>query len=142
MTPEKIPFNKPYMTGQELANIGKAHKNGQLAGNGPFTKECQRWLQERTGSIKSLLSHSCTAALEMAALLLDIQAGDEVILPSYTFVSTANAFVLRGAVPVFVDIRTDTFNLDESLIESAITPRTRVVVPVHYAGVACEMDSI
>ncbi len=142
MAPEKIPFNKPYMTGQELANIEQARKNGQLAGNGPFTRDCQVWLQEHTGSAKVLLTHSCTAALEMAALLLDVKPGDEVILPSYTFVSTANAFVLRGATVVFVDIRPDTFNLDESLIEAAITPRTRAIVPVHYAGVACEMDAI
>jgi dTDP-4-amino-4,6-dideoxygalactose transaminase len=142
MAPEDIPFNKPFMTGQELRNIGRAHANGQLAGNGPFTKDCERWLQERTGCAKALLTHSCTAALEMAALLLDIQPGDEVILPSYTFVSTANAFVLRGGVPVFVDIRRDTFNLDETLVEAAIGPRTRAIVPVHYAGVACEMDSI
>lgn len=142
MAPENIPFNKPYMTGQELGNIARAHANGQLAGNGPFTKDCERWLQERTGCAKFLLTHSCTAALEMAALLLDIKPGDEVILPSYTFVSTANAFVLRGAVPVFVDIRRDTFNLDESLVEAAVGPRTRVIVPVHYAGVACEMDAI
>lgn len=138
----KIPFNKPYMTGKELFYIAEAHFNGMLAGDGPFTKRCHSWLEGRTGSEKALLTHSCTAALEMAAMLLDIQQGDEVIMPSYTFVSTANAFVLRGGVPVFVDIRPDTLNIDETLIEAAITPRTKVIVPVHYAGVACEMDAI
>lgn len=142
MNPSSIPFNKPYMTGKELFYIAEAHFNGKLAGDGPFTKRCHDWLEARTGSEKSLLTHSCTAALEMAAILLDIQPGDEVIMPSYTFVSTANAFVSRGGVPVFVDIRPDTLNIDETLIEAAITPRTRAVVPVHYAGVACEMDTI
>ena len=137
-----VPFNKPHMTGRELSHIAQAHFEGVLAGDGRFTKECQEDLQRLTGSSKVLLTHSCTAALEMAALLLDIQPGDEVIMPSYTFVSTANAFVLRGAVPVFVDIRPDTLNLDERLIEAAITPRTRAIVPVHYAGVSCEMDVI
>src|SRR5690606_23767404 len=122
--------------------IAEAHFNGSLAGDGPFTKRCHAWLEERTGCNTGLLTHSCTAALEMAALLLDIQPGDEVIMPSYTFVSTANAFVLRGGIPVFVDIREDTLNLDERLIEAAITPRTRAIAPVHYAGVACEMDTI
>jgi dTDP-4-amino-4,6-dideoxygalactose transaminase len=138
----KIPFNKPYMTGKEIAYIAEAHVNCMLAGDGPFTKRCHEWLEQKTGSDKALLTHSCTAALEMAALLLDIQPGDEVIMPSYTFVSTANAFVLRGGVPVFVDIRPDTLNIDERLIEAAITPKTRAIVPVHYAGVACEMDTI
>ena len=137
-----IPFNWPHMTGKELDYIIEAHANGSLAGDGPFTKRCHGWLEERTGCNKGLLTHSCTAALEMAALLLNIQPGDEIIMPSYTFVSTANAFVLRGGVPVFVDIREDTLNLDERLIESAITPRTRAIAPVHYAGVACEMDTI
>ncbi|MDH4079750.1 MAG: dTDP-4-amino-4,6-dideoxygalactose transaminase [Nitrospira sp.] len=137
-----IPFNKPYMTGRELTYIAEAHFHGMLAGDGPFTKRCHGWLEKRTSSPKALLTHSCTAALEMAALLLDIQSGDEVIMPSFTFVSTANAFVLRGAIPVFVDIREDTLNLDERLVESAITRRTRAIVPVHYAGVACEMDTI
>ncbi|MEI7612351.1 MAG: dTDP-4-amino-4,6-dideoxygalactose transaminase [Betaproteobacteria bacterium] len=137
-----IPFNKPYMTGSELDYIAKAHSDNMLAGDGPFTKHCHRWLEQETGCNRALLTHSCTAALEMAALLLDIQPGDEIIMPSYTFVSTANAFVLRGGVPVFVDIREDTLNLDESLIEAAITPRTKAIVPVHYAGVACEMDAI
>lgn len=136
----QIPFNKPYMTGREILYISQAHGNGHLAGDGVFTKKCQLWLGEFTGAHKTLLTHSCTAALEMAAILADIQAGDEVIMPSYTFVSTANAFVLRGAIPVFVDIRHDTLNLDETLIEDAITPRTRAIVPVHYAGVGCEMD--
>ena len=137
-----IPFNKPYMTGKELTYIGEAHRNGMLAGDGAFTKRCHAWLEQRTGCAKALLTHSCTAALEMAALLLDIEAGDEVIMPSYTFVSTANAFVLRGAKPVFVDVREDTLNLDEKLVEAAITARTRAIVPVHYAGVGCEMDAI
>lgn len=137
-----IPFNKPYFTGKELHYISEAHSRGQLAGDGYFTKKCNEWLEETTGCKKALLTHSCTAALEMAAILADIQPGDEVIMPSYTFVSTANAFVLRGGVPIFVDIRKDTLNIDEQLIESAITPRTKAIVPVHYAGVACEMDTI
>jgi dTDP-4-amino-4,6-dideoxygalactose transaminase len=130
------------LTGKELSNIAEAHMNAQLAGDGEFTHACQHWLEELGGSKKALLTHSCTAALEMAALLCDIGPGDEVILPSYTFVSTANAFVLRGAVPIFVDIRIDTLNIDETRIEQAITHRTKAIVPVHYAGVACEMDSI
>lgn len=130
------------MTGKELYYIAESYFYGSLAGDGRFTKRCHNWLEERTGCCKALLTHSCTAALDMAALLLDIQPGDEIIMPSYTFVSTANAFALRGGVPVFVDIREDTLNLDESLIEAAITPRTRGIVPVHYAGVACEMDTI
>ncbi|MCW8276150.1 dTDP-4-amino-4,6-dideoxygalactose transaminase [Pseudomonas sp. PCH199] len=142
MSIEKIPFNRPYMTGKEFYYIEQAKLANVLAGDGPFTKKCHRLLEEMTGSVKALLTHSCTAALEMAALLLDIQPGDEVIMPSYTFVSTANAFVLRGAVPVFVDIRTDTLNLDERLVEEAITPRTKAILPVHYAGVACEMDTL
>jgi dTDP-4-amino-4,6-dideoxygalactose transaminase len=142
MNASSIPFNKPYMTGRELWYITQAHTNGHLAGDGMFTKKCHAWLEARTGAHKALLTHSCTAALEMAAILADIQPGDEVIMPSYTFVSTANAFVLRGGVPVFVDIRLDTHNIDETKIEAAITPRTRAVVPVHYAGVACEMDAI
>jgi dTDP-4-amino-4,6-dideoxygalactose transaminase len=137
-----IPFNKPYLCGKELGYIAQAHSKGQLAGDGSFTKQCQGWLEYRTGCSMALLTHSCTGALEMAAILADIQPGDEVIMPSFTFVSTANAFVLRGGVPVFVDIRPDTLNLDETKIEAAITPRTRAIVPVHYAGVACEMDVI
>ena len=140
--PDTIPFNWPHMTGKELYYIAESHFNGRLAGDGPFTKRCHAWIEQRTGCHKALLTHSCTAALEMAALLLDIQPGDEVIMPSYTFVSTANAFALRGGGPVFVDIREDTLNLDERLIEAAITPRTRAIAPVHYAGVACEMDTI
>ncbi len=130
------------MTGKELDYISKAHSNRILSGDGPFTKLCHQWLEKRTGCNKALLTHSCTAALEIAAILVDIQLGDEVIMPSYTFVSTANAFVLRGGVPVFVDIREDTLNIDEQKIESAITPRTKAIVPVHYAGVSCEMDII
>jgi dTDP-4-amino-4,6-dideoxygalactose transaminase len=137
-----IPFNKPYMTGRELGYIAQAHANGHLSGDGPFTKRCTDWLEAQTGASKALLTHSCTAALEMAALMLDLEAGDEVIMPSYTFVSTANAFVLRGAVPVFVDIREDTLNLDERLIEAAITPLTKAICVVHYAGISCEMDAI
>jgi dTDP-4-amino-4,6-dideoxygalactose transaminase len=139
---QEVPFNWPHMTGKELHYIAEAHLNGCLAGDGPFTKRCHGWLEQKSGCCKALLTHSCTAALEMAALLLDIQPGDEIIMPSYTFVSTANAFVLRGGVPVFIDIREDTLNLDENLIEAAITSRTRAIVPVHYAGVACEMDTI
>jgi dTDP-4-amino-4,6-dideoxygalactose transaminase len=139
---KKIQFNRPYMTGKELYYIAEAKFGNILAGDGPFTKRCHEWLERKSGCDKALLTHSCTAALEMAALLLNITPGDEVIMPSYTFVSTANAFVLRGGVPVFVDIREDTLNLDERLIEGAITSRTRAIVPVHYAGVACEMDSI
>ena len=137
-----VPFNKPYLTGKELHNVAAAHGHGQLAGDGQFTRSCGLWLEQRTGCRKALLTHSCTAALEMAAILADLQPGDEVIMPSYTFVSTANAFVLRGAVPVFVDIRPDTLNLDERKIEAAITPRTRAIAPVHYAGVGCDMDAI
>ncbi len=139
---DTIPFNSPHMTGKELWYIAQAHHNGMFSGDGPFTRRCESWLEQQVGCRRALLTHSCTAALEMAALLADVGPGDEVIMPSYTFVSTANAFVLRGAVPVFVDIRPDTLNLDERLIEAAITPRTRAIVPVHYAGVACEMDTI
>ncbi|HEY4582382.1 MAG TPA: dTDP-4-amino-4,6-dideoxygalactose transaminase [Lysobacter sp.] len=138
----RIPFNRPYMTGRELSNIAQAHANGHLSGDGPFTRYCHDWLARQTDAHRALLTHSCTAALEMSALLLDLVPGDEVIMPSFTFVSTANAFALRGAVPVFVDIRPDTLNLDERLIEAAITPRTKAICVVHYAGVACEMDAI
>jgi len=138
----KIPFNKPYMVGKELWYIAQAHHLGHLSGAGEFTRRCQRWLEGRTGARRAFLTHSCTGALEMAAVLAGVGPGDEVILPSYTFVSTANAFVLRGGVPVFVDIREDTLNLNENLLEAAITPRTKAIVPVHYAGVACEMDKI
>lgn len=136
------PFNRPYLTGREFVYIAEAYANGVLAGDGAFTKLCHAELERLTGCAKALLTHSCTAALEMSALLGDISAGDEVIMPSYTFASTANAFVLRGAVPVFVDIRSDTLNMNESLIESAITTRTKAIVPVHYAGVSCEMDAV
>lgn len=142
MTSDFIPFNRPYTTGNELIYQAEAQRGLHLSGDGPFTKRCHQWIEEHTGCAKALLTHSCTSALDMAALLLDLKSGDEVIVPSYTFVSTANAFVLRGAVPVFVDIREDTLNLDERLIEEAITTRTRAIVPVHYAGVSCEMDSI
>jgi dTDP-4-amino-4,6-dideoxygalactose transaminase len=142
MNVDNIPFNKPNLTGRELEYLALAHTNGHLSGDGMFTKKCHGWLEVCTGTHKALLTHSCTAALEMAAILADIQPGDEVIMPSYTFVSTANAFVLRGGVPVFVDIRPDTLNIDETLIEAAITSRTKAIVPVHYAGVACEMDAI
>jgi dTDP-4-amino-4,6-dideoxygalactose transaminase len=142
MASEFIPFNRPYATGKELIYAAEAQRNHHLAGDGLFTKQCHQWIERQTGCAKALLTHSCTSALDLAALLLDIKSGDEVILPSYTFVSTANAFVLRGAVPIFVDIRAETLNLDERLIENAITPRTRAIVPVHYAGVACEMDAI
>lgn len=142
MKPSNVPFNWPHMTGKELYYIAECHFNGRLAGDGPFTKKCHEWLETQAVCSRALLTHSCTAALEMAALLLDLQPGDEVIMPSYTFVSTANAFVLRGAVPVFIDIREDTLNLDERKIEEAITPRTRAIVPVHYAGVSCEMNAI
>ncbi|MEH2487027.1 dTDP-4-amino-4,6-dideoxygalactose transaminase [Bradyrhizobium sp. AZCC 2230] len=142
MTSDFIPFNRPYVTGNELDYVAEAHRNRHLSGDGPFTRQCHDWIEKRTGCAKALLTHSCTAALDLAALLLNFACGDEVIMPSYTFVSTANAVVLRGAVPVFVDIREDTLNLDESLIEAAITPRTRAIVPVHYAGVSCDMDSI
>jgi dTDP-4-amino-4,6-dideoxygalactose transaminase len=138
----KIPFNKPFLTGQEFDFLKEVISNNHLSGDGPFTKKCQSWLEESTGSHRVLLTHSCTAALEMAAILANVGPGDEVIMPSYTFVSTANAFALRGATVVFVDIRTDTLNIDEALIEAAITPRTRVIAVVHYAGVSCEMDAI
>ena len=139
----RIPFNKPPYTGKEIAYITEAvERNRKICGDGPFTKKCDAWIEERTGTAKSLLTTSCTHATELAALLCGIGPGDEVIMPSYTFVSTANAFVLRGAKPVFVDIRPDTMNMDEKLVEAAVTEKTKAVVPVHYAGVACEMDTI
>ena len=138
----QVPFNRPFLTGRETEYLADSLTSGHLAGDGPFTKRCSEWLEARLNCRKALLTHSCTAALEMAAILAEVQPGDEVIMPSFTFVSTANAFVLRGAVPVFVDIRPDTLNLDESKIEAAITPRTKAIVPVHYAGVGCEMDAI
>lgn len=137
-----VPFNRPFVTGAELGYITQAQAAGRLSGDGRFTKYCSSWIEKRTGCAKALLTHSCTAALELAAILSGVGPGDEVIMPSYTFVSTANAFVLRGARPVFVDIRSDTLNLDECLIEAAITDSTKAIVPVHYAGIACEMDSI
>jgi dTDP-4-amino-4,6-dideoxygalactose transaminase len=142
MTSHKVPFNRPTVIGSEYDYIKAAVDSGQLSGNGPFTKRCQQWIESNARCGKALLTHSCTAALEMAALLLDLEPGDEVILPSFAFVSTANAFVLRRAVPVFVDIRADTLNIDESKIEAAITPKTRAIVALHYAGVACEMDAM
>lgn len=137
-----IPFNFPFIVGKELYYIAQAVQSGHLSGDGIFTQKCHQWLQETLGCKKAMLTHSCTAALEMAAILCELKPGDEVIMPSFTFVSTANAFVLRGAVPVFVDIRADELNIDERLIESAITQRTRAIVCVHYAGVACAMDEI
>jgi len=142
MSDDPIPFNYPFVAGKELYYMAEAVFSGQIASNGAFTRRCQAELERRTGAEKVLLTHSCTAALELAALLCGVAPGHEVIMPSFTFVSTANAFVLRGATPVFVDIRPDTLNLDESLLEAAITPRTRAIVPVHYAGVACDMDAI
>lgn len=137
-----IHFNKPFLIENELNYIKDAVDKGVLRGDGIYTKKCHELLEEKLGCKKALLTHSCTAALEMAAILLDIQAGDEIIMPSYTFVSTANAFVLRGGVPVFVDIRPDTLNIDENLIEAAITEKTKAICVVHYAGVSCEMDKI
>ena len=139
----RISFNRPPFVGKETEYIKEAvEKNGMICGDGPFTKKCSQWMKERFQTKNVLLTTSCTHALEMAAFLADIQPGDEVIMPSYTFVSTADAFVLRGARIVFVDIRPDTMNIDEKLIEQAITDKTRAIVPVHYAGVACEMDTI
>lgn len=137
-----IPFNRPPFLGVEIENIKEAINNQKICGDGAFTQKCHKWLEEKTGTAKALLTTSCTHSLEMAALLLDIKPGDEVIMPSYTFVSTADAFALRGAKIVFVDIRPDTMNIDEKLIEEAITDKTKAIVPVHYAGVACEMDTI
>lgn len=137
-----IPFNKASLAGNELAYITKALDNMHIAGDGAFTRACDEFLQRRTGAARALLTTNCTHALEMTAHLLRLQPGDEVIMPSFTFVSTANAYVLRGAAPVFVDVRPDTLNIDERLLEAAITPRTKAIVVVHYAGVACEMDTI
>lgn len=138
----RIPFNKPHPTQLELSYITRCLEEAKLSGDGRFTKQCQELMQRQFAAPHVLLTTSGTSALEMAALLCDVKSGDEVIMPSYTFVSTANAFVLRGAKPVFVDIRPDTLNMDETLIEQAITPRTRAIVPVHYAGIGCEMDAI
>ncbi|MDD4309067.1 MAG: dTDP-4-amino-4,6-dideoxygalactose transaminase [Candidatus Cloacimonetes bacterium] len=137
-----IPFNKPYFTGNELIYMKDAIERGHISGNGYYTKLCQQYFQNRYGFAKCLLTSSCTDALEMAAILLNIQPGDEVIMPSYTFVSTANAFVLRGAKIVFCDSRSDHPGMDETLLEGLITPKTKAIVPVHYAGVACDMDMI
>jgi len=137
-----INFNVPPYTGKEMDYIKECVENQKICGDGIYTKKCNEWIEKKTGTAKCLLTTSCTHALEMAALLADIQPGDEVIMPAYTFVSTADAFVLRGAVPVFVDIRPDTMNMDENLIEAAITEKTKAIAPVHYAGVACEMDKI
>ena len=137
-----ITFNKPPYTGNEDQYVLKAMRSDMMSGDGPFTKRCHTWFESNLPCKKALLTPSCTAALEMAAILIDTQPGDEIIMPSYTFVSTANAFVLRGAKIVFVDIRPDTMNIDESKIEAAITNKTKAIVPVHYAGVSCEMDTI
>ena len=137
-----IPFNRPHLVGKEIEYLMEAYASGKLAGDGLFTEKCNDWLKDLTRSRKVLLTHSCTAALEMAAILFNVGPGDEVIMPSYTFVSTANAFVLRGATPVFVDIRQDTLNLDERLIREAITEKTKAIVPIHYGGVSAEMDEI
>jgi dTDP-4-amino-4,6-dideoxygalactose transaminase len=137
-----VPFNRAFTTGSELRYISDAIRSTQLSGNGPFSAKCEDWLERRTGAQRALMTHSCTGALEMAAILAEIGPGDEVIMPSFSFVSTANAVVARGAVPVFVDIRGDTLNLDEALVEGALTPRTKALMVVHYAGVACEMDAL
>src|SRR5688572_12225811 len=138
----KVDFNHPAPVGNELEYIRQAIESAHISGDGTFTKECHALLENQLGVSKALLTTSCTHALEMSAILLDLQPGDEVIIPDFTFVSTVNAFVLRGARPVFLDIRPDTLNLDESKVEAAITPKTRAIVPVHYASVGCEMDAI
>ncbi len=142
MSSYQIPFNKPSIVGNELEYIARAIENSHISGDGAFTRQCHAWLEQRLGVAKALLTTSCTHALEMAAFLLDIRPGDEVIVPSFTFVSTINAFTIRGARPIFIDIRPDTLNLNEQLLEQAITSRTRAIVVVHYAGVGCEMDAI
>jgi dTDP-4-amino-4,6-dideoxygalactose transaminase len=139
---DPITFNRPHATGREFAYIEQAIENRHLSGNGPFTERCTNWLEERLGAVRVLLTFSCTSALEMAAILADLRPGDEVIMPSFTFVSTASSVALRGAIPVFVDIRPDTMNLDEARVADAITGRTKAILPVHYAGVGCDMDSI
>ena len=138
----KVPFNRPYTTGREFEYIQEAIDNGHLSGRGPFDQRCTDWLERRTGTHQAFLTFSCTSALEMATILAGVREGDEVVMPSFTFVSTANAIALRGAVPVFVDVREDTLNLDEALVEAALTERTRAILPVHYAGVSCDMDAI
>ena len=142
MTAPSIPFNRPLPSGDELKYLAEAIAEGKLSGDGPFTMRCQDLITQQTGAHATLLTHSCTAALEMAAMLVDVMPGDEVIMPSYTFVSTANAVVLRGGIPVFVDIRPDTLNIDETLVEAAVTARTKAVFAVHYAGVPADMDSL
>lgn len=137
-----IPFNRPYATGDEFGYISEAIANGHLSGNGPFTQRCSHWLEKQLGCVRALLTFSCTAALEMAMLVAEIGPGDEVIMPSFTFPTTASSVALRGAVPVFVDIREDTLNLDERRVEAAITSRTRAILPVHYAGVSCGLDAL
>lgn len=138
----RIPFNRPCFEGNEQLYVAESIANGHISGDGPFTRKCQSLLERELGTVRAFLTPSCTAALEMAALLLDIEPGDEIIAPAFTFTSTVNAFVLRGARPVFVDIRPDTLNLDEAQLDGLVTPRTKAIVPVHYAGVACEMDTI
>ncbi|MEE3329662.1 MAG: dTDP-4-amino-4,6-dideoxygalactose transaminase, partial [Myxococcota bacterium] len=139
---ERIPFNQPFIAGSELAYISEAVAAGNLSGDGEFTRRCCEWMEKRFGTHKVLLTHSCTAALEISSILANVGPGDEIIMPSYTFVSTANAFVLRGASIRFVDIREDTLNIDETLIEEAVTPQTKAIVPVHYAGVGADLDTI
>ena len=138
----EYPFNRPQITGKELEYIKQAIDSRQLGYNGPFTRKCHEWLVEQTGCQAAILTHSCTGALEIAALLLDLEPGDEVIMPSFAYPTTASAFALRGAVPVFVDIRPDTLNIDENLIESAITEKTRAIAVIHYAGIACAMEAL
>src|SRR5512138_412126 len=138
----RVDFTRPVIVGRELEYMKQAIENGHISGDGPFTKKCHAFLESELGIQKALLTTSCTHALEMSALLLDIRPGDEVIIPDFTFVSTVNAFVLRGATPVFIDIRPDTLNMDERLLVEHLGPKTRAVVPVHYAGVGCEMDTI
>jgi dTDP-4-amino-4,6-dideoxygalactose transaminase len=138
----EIPFNRPFTTGREFVYVREAIKNGHLSASGPFTDRCSRWLEQHIGNDQVLLTHSCTAALEMMAMLLEIGPGDEVIMPSFTFVSTANAVVVRGGTPVFVDIRPDTLNIDETRVRAAVTPRTKAIVVVHYAGVGCNMNEL
>ncbi len=142
MSTYRIPFNKPALLGNEISYLTDSVRSGHASGDGVYSQKCHRWLEDKLGVAKALLTTSCTDALEMCAILLDLQPGDEVIIPSFTFVSTVNAFVLRGARPVFIDIRPDTLNLDEAQLERLITPRTKAIVPVHYAGVGCEMDAI
>src|SRR6185503_18752263 len=142
MTEINVDFNRPVVVGNEFEYMRQAIENGHISGDGPFTRRCHAFFEKELGVQKALLTTSCTHALEMSAMLLDIQPGDEVIIPDFTFVSTVNAFVLRGAKPVFLDIRPDTLNLDESMLEAALTPRTKAIVLVHYAGVGCEMDAI